>query len=372
MFGIHHILLISGAVAIKTNEILFTAFGDYGHESKTFDAVVNRLNSQAKARFATLLGDLAYPKGFQSIDDPKWNQFRAFSNSAHEFYAVLGNHDWKSSKSVPVILEFAKKNKKFIFPNTYHSKQMDIDGGYKLCMLFLDTHNLEKDQLRWIRTELSKCGSEKVFRLLFGHYLVHSVGKYAADVTTVNTRKKLEPIMNEFGVHAYIAGHEHQMQAFVDKGRHYLISGSVGDIGGVDRFDDSVSGHILKFRRTGIPGFVNFYQNGGSLVYRFIDAYTGDSLYESRIEATTTTTDAISEEQLIGRGSPQASPQDDPDMWLDAEVAQKVREDEPNLDISKKSRKKAFSDSNKSAESPMSFASGLIAFLIMAHVHTTI
>jgi predicted phosphodiesterase len=231
MFGIRHILLISGIIAIKTNEILFTAFGDYGHESETFDAVVNRLNSQGKARFSTLLGDLAYPKGFRSVDDPKWNQFRAFSNSANEFYAVVGNHDWGYSESVPVILEFAKTHKKFIFPNTYHSKKMDIGDGYKLCMLFLDTHHLEKDQLGWIRTELSKCGGKNVFRLLFGHYLVHSAGLYAACGTTSRTREKLEPIMDEFGVHAYIAGHEHQMQALVDAGRHYLISGSVGDLG---------------------------------------------------------------------------------------------------------------------------------------------
>jgi len=89
------------------------------------------------------------------------------------------------------------------------------------------------------------------------------------------------------------------MQSMNDDGRHYIVSGAVGELGRGETFDDSVSGDILQYRKCGVAGFVNFFHQDNELVYVFIDATNGgQEIFQSSIDVnsfvylgpTTTTT----------------------------------------------------------------------------------
>ena len=269
-------------------DILFTAFGDYGREGETLDAVISSLNAQPKARFSVLLGDLAYPDGFQYVGDKYFGMFERFSNSADAFYVVLGNHDYRGS--IDAIREYAADNSKFVFPTTgkvaYHSKKIKLSGGYGLCTLFIDTMHLEPHHMDWLHSELKKCGGEKNFRIVFGHFPIYSVGLYATCGSTKRTRDKLEPILAQYGVHAYIGGHEHHMQAFESNGRHYIISGAVGELNRNGKIRKDIHQDILKYAYADGPAFANFrFIDDGRLEYTFIDATNGgDILYKASIK----------------------------------------------------------------------------------------
>ena len=269
-------------------DILFTAFGDYGREGGTLDAVIDALNAQPKARFSVLLGDLAYPDGFQYAGDKYFKIFERFSGSADTFYAVLGNHDYRGS--IDAIREYASDHSNFVFPTSgkaaYHSKKFKLSSGYGLCMLFIDTMHLEPPHIEWMHTELKQCGGHKVFRLVFGHYPIYSVGMYATCSSTKKTRDKLEPIFAQYGVHAYIGGHEHHMQALESNGRHYIISGAVGELNRNGRIRKDIHQDILKYGYAEGPAFANFrFVDDGRIEYTFRDAADGGNvLYKASIK----------------------------------------------------------------------------------------
>ena len=263
---------------VAAEEILFTAFGDYGRSCDTLDEVVDTLNDQSKARFSVLLGDMAYPDGFQYNGDRYFRIFERFSSSADKFYAVLGNHDYRGS--IDAIRAYASEHAKFVFPTSgkaaYHSKTVSLPNGYTLCMLFIDTMHLEPPHLAWMHDELKKCPGDTTFRFVFGHYPMYSVGIYADSSSTRRTRDLLEPIFNRYGVHAYVCGHEHQMQSFVKKGRHYIISGAVAELNRNGEIREDVHKDILKYAYNGGPAFANFrYIDDGKLEYTFRDASDG-------------------------------------------------------------------------------------------------
>ena len=153
-------------------------------------------------------------------------------------------------------------------------------------MLFIDTMHLEPPHLEWMHTELKQCGGAKVFRLVFGHYPIYSVGMYATCGSTKRTRDTLEPIFSQYGVHAYIGGHEHHMQAFEANGRHYIISGAVGELNRNGRIRKDINQDIVKYAYAGGPAFANFkFVDDGRLEYTFVDAAdSGKVLYKASIK----------------------------------------------------------------------------------------
>jgi tartrate-resistant acid phosphatase type 5 len=269
-------------------EILFTAFGDYGRTGSTLDAVVSTLNSQPKARFSVLLGDLAYPDGFKHVGDEHFGIFESFAKSADAFYVVLGNHDYRGS--IDAIKDYAAENSKFVFPTskrTYHAKKLKLTKGYGLCMLFIDTMHLEPAHVEWMHEVLGQCGGKKYFRLIFGHYPIFSVGMYADDASTKRTRSIMEPILDKYGAHAYISGHEHHMEAFESKGRHYIISGAVAELNRNGPIQENEHQDIVKFAYRKGPAFANFrfIEDSGRIEYSFVDAADdGNVLYKASIK----------------------------------------------------------------------------------------
>jgi hypothetical protein len=192
--------------------------------------------------------------------------------------------------------------------------------------------------------------------------------------------------MNEFGVHAYIAGHEHQMQSLNDTGRHYIISGAVGELGRGEDFDDSNSGHILQFVKTRIPGFVNFYHEGPLLIYKFIDATTSDTLFTSQIDitervflptttttakstTTTSTVEKISEQNDVVELENHAvrkkgDDKNPPDPHRAKKVRKAQKKKRSDLSETTTNLEGAVSEQTKSSEMPINISTTIILFLV--------
>jgi hypothetical protein len=108
---------------------------------------------------------------------------------------------------------------------------MDMGGADKLVtFLFIDTNlksvsggAAEKDkakkprasltveeeaaQWEWLKAELAK--PRGAFTIVVGHHPVYSNGSHGDTKPLV---EKLQPLMNEHGVHAFLCGHDHDLQ----------------------------------------------------------------------------------------------------------------------------------------------------------------
>lgn len=279
--------------ANANDDAFFIAFGDYGEDRAEFRKLVGELRGKAYSRvqFVALLGDCFYPKGVKSVKDPQFSIFKKFEFVAPNFYPVLGNHDYGYTESPAAMIEYSKVNPRWKMPAKYYMERRrlveeSVSSG-ELCMYFIDTHVFEKAQQNWLESSLATCQGNDKYRIIFGHYPVMSVGIYAHSGTTKRTYSLLIPMMKKFKVDAYISGHEHQMQAFVHEGVHFIISGASSQLNRDKKGDRSVWQNELRFVDDVNPGFLAFYiqDEGSGLKYSFIQAGTGKALYSASLRS---------------------------------------------------------------------------------------
>lgn len=270
------------------DDALFIAFGDFGEDRAEFRQLVGELRGKAynKVQFVALLGDCFYPKGVKSVEDPQFSIFKRFEFVSQSFYPVLGNHDYGYTESPAAMIDYSKVNPRWKMPAKYYMERRPLVSG-ELCMYFIDTHVFEKAQQNWLESSLAACQGNDKYRIIFGHYPVMTVGSYAHSGTTKRTYSLLVPLMKKNNVDAYISGHEHQMQAFVHEGMHFLISGASSQLNRNKNGDRSVWRNELKFVDDMNPGFLAFYINdeGRGLKYSFIQAGTGKALYSASLRS---------------------------------------------------------------------------------------
>jgi tartrate-resistant acid phosphatase type 5 len=251
-------------------------------DTKDFRMSANRLYD-FDPKFTVLLGDNFYDSGVSSLDDPLWGLFTHIQGTAPVFYAVLGNHDYVSP--VDVQSAYSYINPKWQMPARYFYRIMDLGNGVMLCAIFLDSYFLEKYQINWLRMALRSpdCQNQNSYRFVFTHYPIHTVGLFVKDDRVKALRNEIKPLLEEYRVHALVSGHEHEMSVFHQNGIQYIISGS---------FSDKYQQMIVKgqdphltFRDVETPGFVVFDStNSGTISYRFIDSYSGATVYSDTIK----------------------------------------------------------------------------------------
>jgi tartrate-resistant acid phosphatase type 5 len=265
---------------------LFYAFGDFGENSTSMKTVISQLHAQPQAPVVFLLGDLFYPRGVKSVTDPQFKLFDSFSDISERFIVMAGNHDYGYSESVPALMEYSRIEPKWIFPARYYMKRVDLANGNGICAFVLDTHVFEKPQLNWLETNLQTCMQLNMFRIIFTHYPVLTSGIYAKSKNVAKIRNKLVPLIEKYGVHAYISGHEHSSQVFEQKGVQYIISGATAQMNRKKAFEASYWKEARRFfndREAAITAFYLDSDDPNSIPYSFIRASDGKSLFSSKI-----------------------------------------------------------------------------------------
>ena len=278
-------------VSVVTGERspLFFAFGDWGESSRSMDQVISQMRAQQRPPFVALLGDSFYPKGVRSVDDDQFRLFDSFSDTSDYFLIALGNHDYGYSESVPSLIAYSRINPKWILPSEYYMKTIDLQNGFGLCLFVLDTHVFERQQQDWLERSLRSCQGPNMYRMILTHYPLLTVGIYARSATVDRLKARIMPLIERYGVHAYISGHEHQMQALELNGVHYIVSGATAQLNRRTSVDTSRLTNELRFVDEKHAAFAIFYldsEDGTYLSYEFVKAVDGKVLYASQIPIT--------------------------------------------------------------------------------------
>jgi len=189
------------------------------------------LKTSYSPAFMVALGDNFYEHGIKSTKDSRWQSVFENAYSAPMFqkkgYAIVGNHDWRAGVTgvqAQVDYTHISPNGRWYMPFTYYQKMVPVDGQTQAHLIFLDTTKIldgDPPQLKWLRDVLSKSTAQWV--IVFGHHPVISASDHG---NIPEMLERVYPLLNEYNVDLYIAGHDHVMEHLKDGNVNYYVCGS--------------------------------------------------------------------------------------------------------------------------------------------------
>ena len=263
------------------NSCAFLALGDWGMEGNVGQrAVASALGQEAVAvgaRFVISTGDNFYRTGVSGFDDPRWKT--SFEDVyvapalSIPWYPVLGNHDRRGNAMAEIA--YSSVSDRWCMPGPYYRRREILADGAFADFFFLDTEMINRetseyadvlsgddddDQMNWLALELA--ASRARWKVVIGHHPVFSGGQHG---DTAAMKRTVRPLLERYGVHAYVCGHDHCLQDIVVQGIHYLTTGA----GSSTKPAASVAG--TKFVASRL-GFLAAEVEPDALSFRFVDA----------------------------------------------------------------------------------------------------
>lgn len=259
-----------------SDELKFIALADWGGLSfHPFTTPVQTsvadqmaiVSARERVSFIVALGDNFYLYGVENVDDPRFQTtFEAvYYNSSLQipWYVVAGNHDYYGN--VTAQIEYTKHSNRWKFPDFYQKVRKTITGGRTLDIILIDTIQLcgnvyamgqqpvgpadvraAENQWTWIEKNLNESNADYI--LVGGHYPIWSVAEHGPTNCLI---QRLEPMLYQHKVTAYLAGHDHNLQHIqTTKGGQILDHFIVGAGNFVDKSQahlSSIPKQDLKF-----------------------------------------------------------------------------------------------------------------------------
>ena len=280
--------------ATGDDDLHWLAIGDFGSEEPAQTAVARGMQTyletlKVKPQALLLLGDNFYKPMPGGLMSPRWRTGFEDMYPKSSFDCpcpvVLGNHDYHDNRGgEQVQLDCARTpGTRWTFPNKWH--RMDFPAANPLVtMLFIDTNTSavgsgndpktgeprnhltaaeEAHQLAWLKSELEK--PRAPFTLLVGHHPLYSNGVHGDTKTLI---RDLAPLLQKHAVHAYLCGHDHDMQHLELEGlkTSFVISGG----GGARVREPSNKTREAPFAQA-IYGFTHIQANARRLIFRHVD-----------------------------------------------------------------------------------------------------
>ena len=151
------------------------------------------------------------------------------------WYPVLGNHDHKGEPTAQI--EYSSLSSRWSMPAPYY-RRTEVIGGDTIPaeFFFLDTTPLTgvyhskwaslfsrdaERQSEWLALALSV--SRAKWKIVVGHHPIFSGGPH---LISEQLAGRIKPLLDRFGVAAYINGHDHNLQHIVVDRVNYLTCGS--------------------------------------------------------------------------------------------------------------------------------------------------
>jgi len=265
------------ALPKKLGSVRFAVMGDTGRGDR---AQYDTANEMARWRerfdfgFVLMLGDNLYAAGTADNYAARFERpYKALLDAGVVFYATLGNHDPALQWDYPL---FNMGGNRYY---TFEKKEGALPVATNRVRFFaIDTVNLDRDQLTWLRRELG--GSTAQWKICFYHHPLYTSGRYR--VSAFRLRTTLEPIFIQYGVDVGLSGHEHFYERIVPRsGVQYFTSGAGGAL---RRNDISPSGWTAA----------GFDSDNHFLLMEI----SGDTLYFQAISRTGQTVDSGSFDRL--------------------------------------------------------------------------
>ena len=253
-FVIPHLLPPGGAelppLVLPGKSLNIMAFGDGGHGSKAqreTALALTRMGRDRGVNFSVHVGDMVYPHGIVSADDPQIERkVTGMYGELPELHAIPGNHDYgaRGGAGMPeALVELANRNLPgtFKMPTRYYSRLITVDG-MTIRAIFMDTSTLPVDpiQLKWLEAQLAK---DADYTLVFGHHPVQNDGWHGASPFM---KERILPLL-EARADLYVCGHEHnQQQLRTAGGLPTVISGAASESRPMWPWGDREFGSVRK------------------------------------------------------------------------------------------------------------------------------
>jgi tartrate-resistant acid phosphatase type 5 len=270
----------------------FLIVGDWGHKGTPGQRAVAdgmaRIAKRFESRFVVTTGDNFYDEGVSSLHDAHWRESfeDVYTSPALQipWYAVLGNHDYQGC--IQAQLDYGATNPRWRLPARYHAVEQAIDATATALLVFLDTspfvasYRAESPelmaslrgqdtavQLAWLQATLA--ASKARCKLVFGHHPIYSASPFHGD--TLELQERLLPLLRAHHVHAYICGHEHDLQHLVADGIDYIVCGAGAEWRATGwRANSRCSVSTLGFSAVSLTSdclHVEFYNDQGRRLY---------------------------------------------------------------------------------------------------------
>lgn len=237
------------------NSYNFIIHGDWGWNSINQSLTAYEMGifgDIIENKFVVALGDNFYGDGVTDTHDELWDSafhdiFIAPSLTKVKWYGVLGNHDYHGNIIAQVDRTVTSGESMWYMENTYYYKDYEVYGGAILTIVYIDTCLLDPyakdtesilsnpnwveermDHLDWIDETLAAATTRANWIIVAGHYPIYSIGEHGDDQFLIDD---LLPILLQYKVHAYLAGHDHSHQHIYKDGLHHIISGNTAGRG---------------------------------------------------------------------------------------------------------------------------------------------
>lgn len=216
----------------------FLILGDWGRRGAPIQrAVAEQMAVRARridSRFVVTVGDNFYKYGVSGARDSHWRQ--SFADvydlkTLHTWHPALGNHDYNGDPDAQV--GFSRRFAGWRMDGRYYRRTVPLAGGRSLDLFVLDTAPLAdprsypqskaaiRAQWSWFEREL--LASRADWKLVVGHHPLVSSGYHERFFPLLDAW--LTPRLERFGVHAYLAGHDHHLEHLRVGGVTHIISG---------------------------------------------------------------------------------------------------------------------------------------------------
>jgi 3',5'-cyclic AMP phosphodiesterase CpdA len=262
-----------GTLTVWEDATHFFVIGDWGrngyHHQQDLADAMQEAAKMVEPEFIISTGDNFYPNGVASASDPYW--ISSFENVYRgdllfvPWYVVLGNHDYRGNPQAQI--DYSQISRRWTMPARYFAKDFVLDDDSSVArFVFLDSNPLEDDyyteekyreavsgqdtatQLLWMNEALAS--PLPTWKIVVGHHPLYTGGKRAEEPNF--QRGHLERHLEKHRVHAYFAGHEHDLQHNRAEGKFtdHFVSGAGSEVrptgkAGFTRFAESVTGCMI-------------------------------------------------------------------------------------------------------------------------------
>lgn len=284
---------------VDKDAINFILMGDWGRNGedhqKEVAAQMGKVAANASVDFIIAAGDNFYPRGVASEHDPLWKYsfediYTAFSLQ-WDWYPVLGNHDYGANPEAQI--KYSAISRRWQMPARYYSRKFSIQGDTtnQLLIAFIDTcplipyyyngnshavHDQDSTaQKVWLK-KLFQENQHVKWKLVVGHHPMFTGGSRTENADTRAVRGSLLPMLQQFQIDAYLAGHEHSLQHIAPPGHvHHFISGAASE---------KTPARLLPTSKFAVSeyGFMLFSVKPNQLLVQVID-FTGKVLYATTL-----------------------------------------------------------------------------------------
>lgn len=233
--------------------------GDWGYATPAAQEIVAKgmiaytQQQKLKPQALLMLGDNWYGPLDGGADSQRWktNFEDMYPKSVFDCpaYALLGNHDYQIMpvSKVDAELEYARRgNSRWTMPAKWYTFQFPnknplinfiaLDSNMphpgkngKPSVDFTLTEEERVAQLSWLEAQLKKPRITP-FTIVIAHHPVFSDGPHGDHPILI---RDWDPLFRKYGVHAYFAGHDHDMQHLEFQGHpttHFLSGGGGADL----------------------------------------------------------------------------------------------------------------------------------------------